>query len=285
MMLVWDEAVRTALAAGKAGPVEAMATARIPAPISVPVKLRNVVGVLRGSDPALRETCVMVTGHYDHLGVRGTGDGDHINNGANDDASGTASVMAIANALAALPSRPKRSIVFIALFGEEVGGFGARYYSTHPVFPLSKTVADMNLEQLGRTDVDGGSSIGILNVTGFDYSTLTDFLRKSADVTGLQIVKDEKLNESYFPRSDNQAFANAGIPAHTLSVGYMFPDYHKVGDEWQKLDYDNLAKVDRTIAFAIHQMADSTEAPQWKEMPPATQRYIQARQDTISKGR
>jgi len=277
VLLVWDESVRTAL--GKPGPVEATISAHIPAPASAPVRLHNVVGLLRGSDPALRDTYVMLTAHYDHVGVRGAGEGDHIYNGANDDASGTASVIEIANALAALPARPKRSIVFMTFFGEELGLVGSHYYATHPVFPLAKTVADINLEQVGRTDVDGGTSVGLVNVTGFDYSTLTDFIRAAGDATGLQVVKDEQRNQRYFAQSDNQALADAGVPSHTLSVGYMFPDYHRPGDEWQKLDYDNLAKVDRTVALAAFRVADSLETPQWNKNIPNTERYIKARQD------
>ena len=276
VLLVWDESVRTAF--GKPGPVEATISAHIPAPTSIPVKLHNLVGLLRGSDPALQDTYVMVTAHYDHLGVRGTGEGDHIYNGANDDASGTASVIEIANTLAALPARPKRSILFVTFFGEELGLVGSRYYGAHPVFPLAKTVADINLEQLGRTDVDGGTSVGLVNVTGFDYSTLTGFIRGAGDATGLQVVKDEQRNQRYFAQSDNQALADAGVPAHTLSVGYMFPDYHRPGDEWQKLDYDNLAKVDRTITLAVFRVADSLETPQWNKDIPNTERYIKARQ-------
>jgi Peptidase family M28 len=282
VMVMWDEEVRTALGAGKPAPVLGLISAHIPPPIATPVKLHNVVGVLRGSDPALRDTYVMVTAHYDHLGVRGTGEGDHINNGANDDASGTASVIEVANALAVLPARPKRSIVFMTFFGEELGLVGSRYYGAHPIFPLSRTVADLNLEQLGRTDVDGGSSLGLVNVTGFDFSTLTDAVVKAGGATGLQVVKNAQLNERYFAQSDNQALADAGVPAHTLSVGYVFPDYHKPGDEWPKLDYNNLAIIDRTVALAVYDVADSTGTPQWKDIP-ATQRYIKARQDSLGK--
>ena len=248
----------------------------ISAPEIEPVKLRNVVGVLRGGDPQLRDTYVLVTGHYDHLGVRGTGPGDHIFNGANDDASGTASVIEIANALAAMPTRPKRSIVFIALFGEELGLLGSRYYAAHPIFPLSKTIGDLNLEQLGRTDVDGGTRLGLVNVTGYDFSTLTGVLKKAGEETGLRVEKDEKNSDPFFARSDNQALADAGIPAHTLSVGYVFPDYHGAGDEWPKIDYENMARVDCTVALAIYRVADSTEVPQWNADDPKTERYVKA---------
>jgi hypothetical protein len=288
VLVVWDEAVRGALGSGKAAPAGAVVSVHIPPPAMAPVKLHNVVGVLRGSDPVLRDTYVMVTAHYDHLGVAGPGSqcramgGDSICNGANDDGSGTASVIEVANALAALPTRPKRSIVFVTFFGEELGLVGSRYYGAHPVFPLAKTVADLNLEQLGRTDVDGGSSVGVANVTGFDFSTLTDAVVQAGGATGLRVVKVAQLNEQYFAQSDNQALADAGVPAHTVSVGYMFPEYHQPGDEWRKLDYDNLAMVDRTVALAVYQVADSAEAPQWKDLPQ-TQRYIKARQDSLGK--
>ena len=285
VLLVWDEGVRTALGVGKPAPVAALISAHIPPPTVTPVKVHNVIGVMRGSDPVLRDTYILVTAHYDHLGVAGAGqcraaDGDNICNGANDDASGTASVIEVANALAALPTRPKRSIVFLTFYGEELNLWGSRYYGSHPIFPLARTVADVNLEQLGRTDVDGGSSVGLVNVTGFDFSTVTDAVVKAADSTGLKVVKNVQLNERYFAQSDNQALADAGVPAHTLSVGYMFPGYHMVSDEWPKLDYDNLAIVDRTVALAVYTMADSTDVPQWKDLP-ATQRYIKARQDSL----
>ncbi|MBZ5625204.1 MAG: M28 family peptidase [Acidobacteriia bacterium] len=276
VLLVWDEAVRKAL--DEAGPAEVAISAKIAAPSSVPVKLRNVVGVLRGSDPALKDTYVLVTAHYDHLGVRGTGEGDHIFNGANDDASGTASVIEIAHTLASFPSHPKRSVVFVALFGEEAGLLGSRYYARHPVFPLAKTVADINLEQVGRTDVDNGSRVGLVNVTGYDFTTLPRALKKAGEEFDIQVLKDERNSDSYFARSDNQAFADAGVPAHTLSVGYMFPDYHQVGDEWNKLDYENMAKVDRTVALAILLLADSTAAPEWNAANPKTERYVKAYQ-------
>jgi hypothetical protein len=273
IVTVSDAAVRSAIADLKV----ATGSVHIAAPAVSPARLRNVVGMLRGSDPQLKDTYVLVTAHYDHLGVRGTGPGDHIFNGANDDASGAASVIEIANALAALPERPKRSIVFLALFGEELGDLGSRYYGAHPLFPIAKTIADVNLEQLGRTDVDGGTSLGVLNVTGYDYSTVTEVILKAGEDTGIKVVKDEKNSDPFFARSDNQALADVGVPAHTLSVGYVFPDYHGAGDEWSKLDYDNLAKVDSTIALALYRMADSTDVPQWNAANPKTERYVKAR--------
>jgi hypothetical protein len=270
---VWDPAVRSALAAGAK---DVKITAHIPAPIVEPVKLRNVVGVLRGSDPALQDTCLVISAHYDHLGMRADG-ADRIYNGADDDASGVATVVEAAAALAALPVRPKRSIVFVAFFGEEAGELGSRYYVQHPVFPTAETIADVNLEQLGRTDDSEGPRVGQFNLTGFDYTTMAPVFRQAAEDAGVHAVKDDKNSDPYFARSDNAMFAEAGIPSTTLSVAYGFPDYHGVGDEWPKLDYDNMAKVSGAIALAAFRLADSTEAPRWNPDDPGTARYIKAR--------
>jgi Zn-dependent M28 family amino/carboxypeptidase len=272
-LFVWDKAFREALADAKSGPVQGTVSAHIAAPKTESVALRNVIGVLRGSDPALKDTYVLVTAHYDHIGVRGSGPGDHINNGANDDASGTASVIEIARTLAALPARSKRSLVFMALFGEELGLLGSRYYAQHPVFPLAKTVADLNLEQMGRTDDNAGPRVGVLNATGFDYTDIMEVIAKAGGESGIKVIKDEAGSDLFYGRSDNQAFADAGIPAHTLSVGYTFPDYHQAGDKWPKIDYENMAKVDRAVALGVYRIADSTEAPKWNAENPKTAPY------------
>ncbi len=274
-MLVWDSGLRTAVAAATNGPLEGAVAVHIPAPRLEPVKLRNVVGALRGSDPVLKDTYVLVTAHYDHLGVRDV-DGDGIFNGANDNASGTSCVIEIASALAALPQRPRRTVVFVGLFGEEMGLVGSRYYGAHPIFPLTKTVADINLEQMGRTDENSGPRVGQINATGFDFTNLTAILAKAGAEYGIKLVKDEQNSDPYFSRSDNQAFADAGVPSHTLSVTYMFPDYHRAGDEWQKLDYGNMAKVAQTVALGIYMVADSTEVPKWNAENPKTARYVKA---------
>jgi hypothetical protein len=275
-LIAWDQGFWSALADVKPGPAEAAVTAHIGAPKVEPVKLRNVVGVLRGSDPALKDTCVLVTAHYDHLGIRGTGP-DQIYNGANDDASGTVGVIAAARALAALPARPKRSIVFVALFGEEAGMLGSRYYARHPVFPMTKTVANVNLEHLGRTDDNSGPRVGVLNATGFDYTDMMPVFVKAGEELGIKVAKDEVNSDPFFARSDNQAFADAGVPSTTLSVGYIFPEYHQAGDEWQKIDYENMAKVARTVALGVYRVADGAAAPKWNAENANAARYIKAR--------
>ena len=240
------------------------------------VKLRNVVGLLRGSDPALKDSFVIVSAHYDHIGMRPAGEGDRINNGANDDGSGTVSVIELASALASLKQRPKRSVVFIAWFGEEKGLQGARYYARHPVFPLEKTVAMINLEHLGRTDDNEGPKPDSATLTGFDYSDVATIFKSAGEKTGVNVYKHEKNSDAFFSRSDNQALANAGIPAHTLCVAFIFPDYHNVGDHWEKVNYANLAKVNRMIALALLTIADNAEPPKWDESNPKTERYVKA---------
>jgi hypothetical protein len=261
-IVVWDAAVRDALAAAPDASVNV--TARIPPPAVEPLKLRNVAGILRGSDPALKDTYLLLTAHYDHLGVRPSGDGDRIFNGADDDASGTASLIEIARGLAALPAKPKRSIVLL-------------YYVHHPLFPLAQTIADINLEQLGRTDDSERPKVLEFNLTGFGYTTLAATFQKAAEEAGVRAVNDMPSGDSYFARSDNARFADAGVPDTTISVAYMFPDYHAVGDEWPKLDYDNMAKVDNALALAALDLADSAGAPEWNAQEPKTARYIKAR--------
>ena len=277
ILVVWDKAIHDAVAAAKPGPVEATVTAHVAAPEVTPVKLRNVVGVLRGTDPELKDTYIVVTGHYDHLGIRPNAQGDSIFNGANDDASGTVSVIAVANALANIEEKPKRTIVFMTVFGEEIGGFGARWYTSHPIFPIAKTVADINLEQLGRTDDTEGPRVSAFNLTGFDYSDIAATFAKAGAQTGVQVMKHEKNSDAFFSRSDNATFADAGIPSTTLSVAYVYPDYHGLGDEWQKLDYDNMAKVDVTVALGVLDMANSAQAPQWNKENPKAARYVSIR--------
>jgi Zn-dependent M28 family amino/carboxypeptidase len=260
---------------------------RLGAPNDRKVVLKNVIGILRGSDPVLKDTCVLLTAHYDHIGTAETAGpfamskpkdaSDQIYNGANDDGSGTVSVIEIARAIARLNPRPRRSIIFMTFFGEELGEVGAKYYASHPIFPPDKTVADLNLEQLGRTDSTTGPQEGAVTMTGYQYSDVPKFLEQAGRETGIRLYEDNEASDEYFVRSDNEALAKIGIPAHTIAVAYEFPDYHAVGDEWQKIDYGNMAKVDRMIALAVWNLADSLAVPQWNADNPKAQPYRQVR--------
>jgi hypothetical protein len=258
------------------GPTSATISAHLPAAVEVPVKVRNVIGLLRGSDPALKGTYVLVTAHYDHLGINAAGPGHRIFNGANDDGSGTVSVIEIASALAALEPRLRRSLVFLTFFGEEEGTLGSLYYARHPVFPIEKTIGDVNLEQVGRTDAVDGIKLSQVTLTGFDYSNLPRVFQAAGAKTGVRVLSDVSDGESFFARSDNAPLADQGIPAHTFAVAFEFPDYHRVTDVWQKIDYDNMAKVDRMIALGLIVLAQSSEPPKWNEENPKAAQYLNA---------
>jgi hypothetical protein len=220
--------------------------------------LRNVAAVLRGSDPTLRNQYVLVTAHYDHLGKTPRG----VFHGANDNASGTVSVIEMARVLAAMNPHPKRSILFMTVFGEEEGLLGSYYYAEHPLVPLQDTVADINLEQMGRTDEKSGNRAGSFTFTGPSFSNLPDMMSGAAKAEGITLWKLRDA-DGYFDRSDNYAFALHGVVAHTIVVAAEFPDYHGLGDTLEKIDYANMAKVDRGVAAGIVAVADDPEPPKW----------------------
>jgi hypothetical protein len=263
----------------------------VPAPDNRNVIVKNVIAILPGSDPKLKDTFVLLTAHYDHVGTTETGvaianpastqdPNDHIYNGANDDGSGTVSVIEIARALANQNRHPRRSLVFITFFGEERGELGSTYYVEHPVFPLNKTVADVNLEQVGRTDeLDSGKivpQIHTLSITGFDYSDVTSCFVRAGRQVGVKVYKDAQASDDYFTQSDNAAFAQRGIPAHSVSVAFDYPDYHGVGDEWEKIDYSNMARVDRAVAIALLYIGNDMKPRQWNVANPKTAPFREA---------
>jgi hypothetical protein len=239
-------------------------------------KLRNVVGLLQGSDPVLRSSYILVTSHYDGTGPTRGLDFGAVWNAANDDGSGTAAVLQIASALASLEVRPRRSVVFMVFFGEEQGLLGSKYYAGHPLYPVNATVADINLEQLGRTDSTGGDQTNRATLTGFDYTEMGRIFQMAGRRYGITVYKDEKNSDEYFPRSDNQTFANLGIPAQTLCVAIDFPDYHGTGDEWEKIDYENLRRTTQMAALAVLTLAESERAPLWESSIELAKPYLRA---------
>lgn len=260
----------------------------IPAPDDHRVVLKNVIGILRGSDPNLKYTYVLLTAHYDHIGTvetagraaqnRSQNPSDRIYNGANDDGSGTVSVIEIAKALAKLNPHPKRSVVFMTFFGEERGELGSQYYAKHPAVPLAKTVADVNLEQVGRTDSSVGRQVNNATMTGYDYSDMPKYFEEAGRETGIKIYMDKDASDAFFTRSDNASLAEEGVPAHSLTVTFDYPDYHGLGDRWQKIDYENMARVDRMVALGVLNIANSVKAPQWNAQNPRAAQFREAQQ-------
>jgi hypothetical protein len=239
-------------------------------------KVRNVIGVLRGTDPKLKDSFIIVSAHYDHLGMRGT-EGDTIYNGANDDGSGTVGVIELANALKG--SKPKRSVIFMTYFGEERGGLGSNWYAKHPIFPLEMTIANINLEQIGRTDDSEGKRTDELSMTGFDYSDLGAMLNKSGLKVGVKVTKHARNSDSFFFRSDNATLAGEGVPAHTVCTAFIYPDYHGLKDTWDKVDYDNTARVLRGLTVGLLDLANSNVEPKWDPKNEKAARYLKAWQE------
>ncbi len=242
-----------------------------------PVKIRNVAGLLRGSDPTLKNSYVLLTAHYDHIGMNPSATDDPIFNGANDDGSGTVTVIEVASALAKLKQRPRRSLVFLTFFGEEKGLLGSRYYGRHPLVPIADTVADVNLEQVGRTDSSEGPQVGTASMTGIDFSTVGNVFQAAGKAEGVNVYKHPRNSDAFFGRSDNQALADQGVPAHTLTVAFEYPDYHGLSDHWDKIDYDNMAKINRMTARALLMIAEDSKVPEWNASNPKTATYRNAR--------
>jgi hypothetical protein len=217
----------------------------------------NAVARLTGSDPALSKDVIVLSAHLDHVGMRPTASGpDKIYNGADDDASGTVAVMALAHALAQGP-RPKRTIVF-ALFGsEETGGRGAGFFVDLPVVPLEQIVADLQFEMLGRPDplVPAQS----LWLTGYERSNLGAELAKQ----GARLVADPRPDQSFFTRSDNIRFARRGVVAHTVSSFNLHKEYHQPSDEIGLIDFAHMTEAVRSLLEPVRWLANSTFRPEW----------------------
>jgi Zn-dependent M28 family amino/carboxypeptidase len=216
-----------------------------------------VIGIVRGADPASKDEAVIVGAHFDHEGIGDVVNGDSIYNGADDDASGVVAVLEIARVLAAGP-RPKRSVVFLLTTGEELGMLGTRWYSQQPAIPIEKTVADLQIEMIGRPDsLAGGAGRGWL--TGYERSTMGETFAAG----GLPIVADKRTDMDFFLRSDNIVFARLGVPAHTLSSFNMHSDYHQPSDDVSRVDLAHMARVIDVAAQGVRLLANGAK-PVWK---------------------
>ncbi|MFQ5538680.1 MAG: M20/M25/M40 family metallo-hydrolase [Gemmatimonadota bacterium] len=224
---------------------------------SVLTREANVVGIIPGSDSGLRDEAVVLGAHFDHVGIRTPVDGDSIYNGADDDGTGTVAVLEIARSLAAHP--PSRSVVVLLSTAEEKGLVGTRWYLEHPVVPLEHTVADFQIEMIGRPDsLAGGPGQGWL--TGYERTTMGDQLREA----GSPIVPDPRPEMRFFFRSDNLPFALKGIPAHTLSSYNLHTDYHRPTDEVDRVDFRHMTAMVDAAEAAVRLVA-SGPRPGWKE--------------------
>ena len=253
-LIYLDKAAHAAVSAGPDSP-----NVRFTADVAptAPTYTWNAVGRITGTDPVLSKQVIVLSAHLDHIGARPPAPGtDTINNGADDDASGTVAVMMLAEALAKGP-RPKRTIVF-ALFGsEERGGFGAGYFVDLPVVPLAGIVADLQFEMIGRADP--AVPARTLWLTGYERSNLGPELAKQ----GARLVADPHPEQSFFTRSDNIRFARRGVIAHTVSSYNLHKEYHQPSDEVSKIDFEHMTESIRSMLEPVRWLANSDFKPVW----------------------
>jgi Zn-dependent M28 family amino/carboxypeptidase len=241
------------------------------------VDSRNVVAKLEGSDPELRDEYVIYTAHWDHFGIGAKINGDSIYNGAADNASGTAGLLNMAKAFAAMPSPPKRSILFLSVTAEEQGLLGSQYYSVTPIYPLAKTLADINMDGLNTWGPTRD-----LTVIGYGASELDDYAQAAAAEQGRTLRPDPEPEKGFYYRSDHFNFAKQGVPAFDPGEGVDFigqpadfgmkkrneftaNDYHKPSDEI-KPGWDlGGAVLDLKLLLTIgYRVAQAATYPAWR---------------------
>lgn len=234
------------------------------------IPTQNVIAVWEGSDPVLKGEYVALGAHYDHVGTGCPPAGnDTICNGADDDASGTTALLGMAEALAKAPTRPKRSILFVWHTGEEKGLWGSRYFTQFPTVPLNQIVAQINIDMIGRSRKDGDTNPSNKDLTGPDavyligstmMSTELGELVNSVNKSFLNITYDTKYDDPrdpnrFFFRSDHYNYARKGIPIIFFFDG-THEDYHRPGDSADKIDYQKMEKLTRTIYMTAWEIAN-----------------------------
>ena len=219
----------------------------------------NVLGYLEGSDPERKDELVVVTAHYDHLGMRG----ESVYNGADDNGSGSSSVLSIARAFANAKKEgngPRRSILFMLVSGEEKGLLGSQYYSEFPIYPLEQTVANVNVDMIGRSD-DRHEDPYYVYVIGSDrLSTELHQINEEANSRYTQLNLDYTYNSDddpnrYYYRSDHYNFAQKGIPAIFYFSG-THPDYHQPSDTVDKIEFDKMETIARLVFHTVWELAN-----------------------------
>lgn len=220
-------------------------------------ELKNVVGVLRGSDAELAKEAIIFSAHLDHIGIANT-TGDKINNGADDDASGVTAVLTLADAYATLQPKPKRSVIFMTFWGEEKGLLGSRHYASDPTWPLADTIANLNLEMLGRPEAGAQGKVWM---TGWDQSDLGTLIKEGAQRADVLVFEHPRFSGFLYQQSDNWSLVQKGVIAHSFSAGSLHSDYHKPSDEWERLRLDHMTKVIRGLFLGSLPLANGEVTP------------------------
>jgi hypothetical protein len=212
------------------------------------VNERNVLGIQPGSDPVLKDQYIVLSAHFDHVGIRRAVDGDSIYNGADDNAAGTSTIIGIAKSLKESGRKPGRSVIFAAFSGEEAGMRGSRYFVANPPVPLKNIFVDLNFEMTGHSEYLGKNKYYL---TGCSTSNLDDVIKEFDRTSKFQLIDTVSMADYLFYGSDNAAFArislnnniSTGIPCGTIATSTM-PDYlHSPGDEISLFDFDNMAAL------------------------------------------
>lgn len=240
----------------------------------VPVRAENVLGFLEGSDPKLKHEVLVITGHYDHIGlVQDPNAVDKVNNGADDDGSGTVGVMLLAEAFVNAKKAgkgPKRSILFMTVVGEEKGLLGSEWYSEHPVFPVANTIANLNTDMIGRIGElylnTKDSANYIYSVGSFMLSTELGKIAEDVNKTYTNMILDYKYDdpkdpESIYTRSDHYNFAKLGVPVIFYYDGMLQQDYHRPGDEVSKINFDLMSKRAHLTYYVAWELANRATRP------------------------
>lgn len=233
------------------------------------IRAENVLGYLEGSDPVLKEELIVISSHYDHIGISPDVNAkDRINNGADDDGSGTTGVLLLAEAFANAKKAgkgPKRSILFLCVVGEEKGLLGSEWYGDYPVFPLKNTIANLNIDMIGRGDAAHPDNNFVYIIGSNMLSDELDQIGKEANKTYVGMFLDEKHNnrtdpERFYYRSDHYNFAKHNIPVIFYFNG-VHDDYHAPGDEVDKIDFPMLAKRSLLAYFTTWELANRANRP------------------------
>ena len=237
----------------------------------------NVIGILRGSDPVLRNEYVVYSAHMDHIGTASGDQGcsakgaDTICNGADDDGSGTVSVLELAEAFATLPVKPKRSILFITVSGEERGLWGSGYFASHPTVPLPSIIADLNSDMVGRSDTLK-DSMAVIGRQHSDLGATLDRVAAAHPDLRMTPLDDPWPQEGLYSRSDHFSFASKGVPVLFFTSG-LHPDYHEAGDSPDLIDWDKVARYARLAFYMGMEIGNSPERPKWD--PASYARYVE----------
>jgi hypothetical protein len=231
------------------------------------VQTRNVVAVIEGSDPKLKDEYVVVTGHYDHVGQKAP----FVFHGADDNATACAAVIAIAEAFRASPTPPKRSVLFLVFEAEEDFLQGAFHYVNNPLVPLDRTVAVLNMDMIGRDEESATwntraeENRNSVNLVGTMYSPdLRRAIEAGNERIGLKLdfKTDTDDREGWFSRSDHYPFAIKGIPVVLFNTG-EHPDYHTANDTWDRINYPKMEKIVRLVYLSARTLADSATRPRF----------------------